>query len=204
MYQEISKLLFHPGDFFIRKQNEEISLFIPAVIVGIGGIVNFLSPLLQRAFTHGGDISNYIIMPGAALFFFVLPFALWFVTAGILFIVSRLLSGTGSFPATLQNTGYGYLPQTLLSPFFFINGSLQNWISSMELSIFMRVTVFVLGAGLILGLFWSAALWTVAMEKTHDLSRFKAIAGPAIIVLFSLLPLLLIILTESAARVPPP
>jgi hypothetical protein len=203
MYREIIDLLFHPGEFFTRKQNEVISLFIPAVIIGIGGIVNFLSPLLERAFAHGGDISNYIIMPGAAIFFVLLPFALWIVTAGILYVFSRILSGTGSFPATLQNTGYGYLPQTLLSPLVFINGSLLDWISGMELSAFLRVMVAVLGAGLILGLFWSAALWTVAMEKTHGISRGRAIAGPALVVLFSLLPLLLIILTESAARVPP-
>jgi hypothetical protein len=203
MYLEIFGLLFHPGDFFTRKQNEETSLFIPAVIVGIGGIVNFLSPLLERAFTHGGDISNFIVMPGAAIFFILLPFALWIVTAGILYVFSRVLSGTGSFPATLQNSGYGYLPQTLLSPLVFISGSLMNWISGMELSIFLKVMVIVPGAGLILALFWSAALWTVAMEKTHGISRGRAIAGPALVVLFSLLPLLLIILTESAARFPP-
>jgi len=204
MYQEISGLLFHPDGFFARKQNEEIHLLVPAVIVGIGGIVNFLSPLLTVAVTRREDVSNFMIMPSAVLYFLLLPFALWLVMAGVLYVVSRLLSGTGSFPATLQNTGYGYLPQTLLSPFIAINGIAQPWIAGMQPSVYLTVLVAILGAGLILCLFWSGALWTVAMEKTHSLSRLKAMAGPALIVLFSLLPLILVILTESAARGPLP
>jgi len=57
MYREIFDLLFHPGDFFTLKQHEEIRFFIPAVIVAIGGIVTFLSPLIVIAFTCGRDIS---------------------------------------------------------------------------------------------------------------------------------------------------
>ena len=59
MYREITGLLFHPGDFFTQKQHEEIRFLNPAVIVAIGGIVTFLSPLLEVAFTRGGDISNF-------------------------------------------------------------------------------------------------------------------------------------------------
>jgi len=140
--------------------------------------------------------------PSAAVWFLLLPFALWLVTAGILWVVCRLLSGTGSFRATLQNCGYGYLPQTLLSPLLVINGIAQPWISVMQPSIILRVLVAILGIGLILGVFWSGALWTSAMETTHGLSRIMAMAGPALVVLFSLLPLLFVILTESAARLP--
>ncbi|OPX62862.1 MULTISPECIES: Yip1 family protein [unclassified Methanoregula] len=202
MYQEISGLLFHPDGFFARKQNEEIHLLIPAVIVGIGSIVTFLSPVLEVAVTRG-DISGFFGQPTAALYFLLLPFALWLVMAAVLYVVSRLLGGTGSFPATLQNTGYGYLPQTLLSPFILINGIARPWIAGMQPSIFLTVLVAILGAGLFLGVFWSAALWTSAMEKTHGISRGRAIAGPALVVLFSLLPLVLVILSESAVRVPP-
>jgi hypothetical protein len=204
MYQDISGLLFHPDGFFARKQNEEIRLLVPAVIVGTGAIVNFLSPLLTVVVTRRDDISNFMIMPSAALYFLLLPFALWLVTAGVLYVVSRLLAGTGSFPATLQNTGYGYLPQTLLSPFIVINGIAQPWIAGMQPSVFLTVLVTILGAGLFLGVFWSAALWTFAMEKTHGLSRGRAMAGPVLVVIFSLLPLLLVILAESAVRVPLP
>jgi len=203
MYPEIAGLLFHPDGFFARKQHEEIRLLVPAVIVGIGGIVNFLSPLPTVAVTRREDLSNFLTMPSAALYFLLLPFALWFVTAGILYVISRLLSGTGSFPATVQNTGYGYLPQTLLSPLLVINGIAQPWIAGMQPSIFLTVLVAVAGAGLFLGVFWSAALWTFAMEKTHGLSRGRAMAGPALVVLLSQIPLLLVILAASGVRVVP-
>jgi len=204
MIKEAADLLFHPRIFFRQKNQESPGLLVPAVIVGIGGVVTYLSPLLVVAVTRGGDISRFHVEASATLFFLLLPFALWLISAGALFVVGRLLSGTGSFPVTLQNCGYGYLPQTLLSSLVFINGVTLPWIAGMQPSIVLKVVAVILGFGLILGVIWSGALWTVAMETTHGLPRFRAMAGPAIIVLFSLLPLILIILTEGAARVPLP
>ena len=203
MYREMTGLLFHPGDFFTMKQHEEIRFFSPVVIVGIGGIVTFLSPLLEVAFTRGGDISNFGMEPPATFWFLVVPFVLWFVMAGLLHVVCRLLSGTGSFHATLQNCGYGYLPQTLLSPLLVVNGIAVIWFSGTQ-SVFLQGVMIILGITLFLGVFWSMVLWTVAMEKTHGLSRGKAIVGPVLVFLLSELPLLLIILTDYPAHVPPP
>jgi hypothetical protein len=203
MYREITGLLFHPGIFFTQKQHEEIHFLIPAVIVAIGGMVTFLSPLLEVAFTRGGDIGNFGMEPRAALWFLLLPFALWFLTAGVLHVVCWFLSGTGSFRATLQNCGYGYLPQTLLSPFLIVNGIAGTW-SSGTPSVFLQGLIIIPGITLFLGSVWSIALWTVAMEKTHGLPRGKAVVGPVLVFLLSALPLLLVILTDYPARVPPP
>jgi hypothetical protein len=203
MYQEIIDLLYHPDIFFERRNKEKIDLVIPAIIVAIGGIVTFLSPLLEVAFTRGGDIGNFGMEPSAAFWFLLLPFALWFLTTGVLHVVCRLLSGTGSFRATLQNCGYGYLPQTVLSPLLVVNGIAVTWFSGMQ-SIFVQGIMIIPGITLFFGLFWSTALWTVAMEKTHGLSRGKAIIGPVLVFLLSELPLLLVILTDYSPHVPPP
>ncbi len=69
MFHGIIELLFHPDVFFSRKQHEEIRLVIPAIIVGIGGMVSFITPLTQRAIIDGGDLSNFIMEPSAADFF---------------------------------------------------------------------------------------------------------------------------------------
>jgi len=195
MYREITGLLFHPGDFFARKQHEEIRLFVPAVILGIAGMMNFLSPLLEQLFTRGGDISRFGMIPAAALGFLLLPFALWLITAGVLYVVCMVLSGTGSFPATLQNCGYGYLPQTLVSPLMIVNGITEIQVSGRP-SMLLHAVIFILGIVIFSTVFWSVALWTAAMEKTHGLSRGRALAGPLLVLLLSQLPLLLVILTD--------
>jgi hypothetical protein len=199
MFQGIIELLFHPDVFFSGKQHEEIRLVIPAIIVGIGGIVSFITPLTERALSNGGDISNFIMMPSAAIFFLVLPFISWFLVAGILYVFSRLFSGTGSFPATLQNCGYGYLPDTLYSLFVIINSFAVA--GSMGTS-FMLLTKFLLVLGILsfFSLFWSGWLWTVAMEKTHTLSRGKAMVGAALVVLLYLSTVILNIFAHFRAN----
>jgi len=199
MFQGIIELLFHPDVFFSRKQTEEIRLVIPAIIVGIGGIVSFITPWTQRAFTDGGDISNFIMEPSAAIFFMVLPFISWLLVAGILYVFSRFFSGTGSFPASLQNCGYGYLPNTLSSLIVIITSMALAW--SIGTS-FMLLTDVLLVLGIIsfLLIFWSGWLWTVAMEKTHFLSRGKAMVGAAIVVLLYLSPVVLNIFAHFRAN----
>jgi hypothetical protein len=172
---------------------------IPAIIVGIGGIVSFITPLTERAFSNGGDISNFIMMPSAAVFFLVLPFISWLLVAGILYVFSRFFSGTGSFPATLQNCGYGYLPNTLYSLFVIINSFAVA--GSMGTS-FMLLTKFLLVLGIIsfFSIFWCGWLWTVAMEKTHSLSPGKAMVGAAFVVLLYLSPVVLNIFAHFRAN----
>jgi len=182
MNREIIDCLFHPDIFFERRNKEKISLVIPAIIVGTGGIVSFITPMVQRAVTHGGDLSNFIMMPSAVVFFLVFPFILWFGVAGFLEVFSRLLSGTGAFPAMLQNCGYGYLPHTLLSPLVIINGIALPWLPGTS-SVFLAGAISVLVIISFLSIFWSGWIWSVAMEKTHALSRGRAMIGAALVLL---------------------
>jgi hypothetical protein len=199
MYQEITNLLFHPDIFFEQKNREKIGLVIPAIIVGIGGIVSFLSPLTERAVLNNGDISNFIVMPYATIYFLVVPFIVWLVVAGILFVFGRLLSGTGSFPAMLQNCGYGYLPHTLLSPLVIINGIALACLPGTAFMILFGVTT-VLVIISFLSIFWSGWLWSVAMEKTLVLSRGKAMVGAALVLLLYQIPVILNIFAHFQAN----
>ena len=81
MFQEIIDLLYHPDIFFERRNKEKINLVIPAIIVGIGGIVSLITPMVQQVFMYGGDLSNFIVMPSAIIVFLVLPFIIWFMAA---------------------------------------------------------------------------------------------------------------------------
>jgi len=199
MYQEIIDLLFHPDIFFERRNKEKINLIIPAIIVGIGGIVSFITPMVQQVFIHGGDLSNFIIMPSAIIVFPVLPFIIWYGVTGILSVFGRLFSGTGSFPAMLQNCGFGYLPHTLLSPVVIINGIALSWLpGTSSMIVFGIITVLVIIS--FLSIFWSGWLWSVAMEKTLALSQGKAMAGTALVLLLYQSPVLLNIFAHLQAN----
>ena len=190
MFGDLFTLLFRPGNFFAQKQNEEISLLIPAAIVGIGGVISFFTPLLQITIIHGGRNNLYMASPEGVIIFLALPFIFWFFASVLIWGICRLLSGTGSFTATLQNCGYGYLPHTLLSPVVIVNGvvlSLRTAASSMVLDSIILVLAIIP----LLSLLWAGWLWTVAMEKTHMISRVRAMAGPGLVVLLYLAPLVL-------------
>jgi hypothetical protein len=199
MFQEIIDLLYHPDIFFERRNKEKINLVIPAIIVGIGGIVSLITPMVQQVFMYGGDLSNFIVMPSAIIVFLVLPFIIWFMVAGILSVFSRLFSGTGSFPAMLQNCGYGYLPHTLLSPVVIINGIALSWLpATSSMILFGIITVLVIIS--FFSIFWSGWLWSVAMEKTFALSRGKAMVGAALVLLLYQSPVLLNIFAHFQAN----
>jgi hypothetical protein len=187
MYCELKELLFHPDLFFTRKTGEKIDLLLPAIIILIGSMIGLISSFVISDFLNLTESRNILVILTPIKFLFILltPFLAWFLLSGILYAVSRLLSGKGTFIATLQNTGYGALPLTILTVIPVING------------IFLNVNVKIpqmIGSGIILVLdlctilfvLWSGYLWTYAMEKTHTIPQGKAVAAASIAVLLFL------------------
>lgn len=121
MFSGIWDLFLHPDAFFTRISQEKVKLIPPFVIVGMGAI---LFPIIHVLFwvwdksgwsvdilTHGGLVQHYIMSSIAMSFF--MPFFIWGLFSVLIFGLSRVAGGTGSFPATLQNVGYGMVPWTL-------------------------------------------------------------------------------------------
>lgn len=198
MLREITELLVHPGTFFTRMAGQETDLAYPALIVFAGGLAGLATPVLISLFSGDREgLWNRFLVPDAILVSLLMPFIAWILIAGVFFILCRLLSGTGSSGATLQNAGYGCLPLTLLSVLFLINGAVAGQFTEPPGS---AGTGVVIGLGLLSVLFviWSGCLWTSAMEKTHTLPRGRALAAAAIVVLLYMSPVLLNILALSS------
>jgi len=181
MYHAVKELLFHPDIFFTQKAGEKIDLIYPGIIVVIGGVVGLMTPFIVSAFSRGEKV-NVIMMPDAVIVGLLLPFIAWILISGMLFVLCRLFSGTGTFGATIQNAGYGALPLTILSAVGIFNGILIG--RFMEIPK-MIGTVAIVGLGLLSVLFviWSGCLWTYAMEKTHAIPHGKAMAAASVVVL---------------------
>ncbi len=185
MIPALQELLFHPGIFFARKVREETSLVIPVFIIFIGGIVGLLAPYIGASFLSSLTGTGTINMIGMSFLIFpslLLPFVAWILISGILFVLCRLFSGTGSFVATLQNTGYGALPLTISSIFGIITIAPTMEIPHPVTTGILLVFVTLVFAFVI----WSGWLWAYAMEKTHAISHGRAIVAATIVVVLYL------------------
>jgi hypothetical protein len=187
MYSELKELLFHPDLFFTRKTGEKIDLLIPAIIVLIGSMVGLITSFIVSGFLNITESRNILVVltPTNFLIILLTPFLAWFLLSGVLYAVSRLWSGEGTFVATLQNTGYGALPLTILAIVPIINGIFLNVnVKIPQIIGFGIVIVFDLVT--LLFVLWSGYLWTYAMEKTHTITHGKAVATASIAVLLFL------------------
>ena len=187
MYKELKELLFSPDAFFAQKTKEKIDLLIPAIIILIGSMVGLIASFVVSDFLNIVELRHIsvILTPENFLFILLRPFIAWFLLAGILYCFCRLWSGTGTFIATLQNTGYGALPLTILTIIPIINAIFIN--SNVNIpQILGYAIVIILDLLTIIFILWSGYLWTYAMERTHEIEHDKAIASAAIVVLLYL------------------
>jgi len=116
MKHSIIDLLIRPGAFFQNAMNDKESLKFPALVVLAGGIAGALYGYLIGGLT--GQLLN-AIMPGmetiialsTVLGALIGTFVFWIIWAGVMYALSFVFKGDGSFKRTLEFVGYGYLPQ---------------------------------------------------------------------------------------------
>jgi len=110
------RVLFDPGRFFEERMRGEAGLKIPALIMLAYGIVGAVAAALMV---------NVIIaiLPGEAQAFMafgiaiavigalIMGYLMWIACAVILYAISMIFKGEGTFTRTLEFTGYGFLPQ---------------------------------------------------------------------------------------------
>ncbi|WML67078.1 MAG: hypothetical protein METHP_00562 [Methanoregula sp. SKADARSKE-2] len=115
---DILDILVNPNTFFQRAMQEKENIKIPFLIllaaVVIGAIYGYeyggLTATLMAGEMKGiGPIILAVSVIGAFLGIFIF----WAVWAGVIFLMSMLFKGTGTFKRTLEFIGYRFLPQVL-------------------------------------------------------------------------------------------
>jgi hypothetical protein len=187
MYQKVKELLFHPDVFFEQKTKEKIDLLLPAIIVLIGSLVGIIASFVVSTVLNSIESRHIMVIltPENFLIILLKPFIAWFLLAGLLYCFCRLWSGNGTFIATLQNTGYGALPLTILTIIPIINAIFINLNVNMPQMLGYGIVI-ILDLLTVVFILWSGYLWTYAMERTHEIEHEKAIASAAIVVLLYL------------------
>jgi hypothetical protein len=131
MQRSFANLLLQPDLFFQDLVTKKESLGRPALIILAAGMASAV-----YAYLVGGLTARMIagIMPGmetiiilsTAIGALFSTFVFWILWAGVIFALSWVFKGKGSFKRTMEIVGYGYLPQifgiiiTCIVAFFYV------------------------------------------------------------------------------------
>lgn len=179
---KIIDLVLDPDGFFSRLSEERPHLTIPVIVVGIIGVVNIISSLLTGTFGYNPSLKA-ILFSSSPLLVLVLPFVLWILVSGILFLVGKRVSGKGDFVTTLRNAGYGFLPVAFFSIIFHVA---MLTVMTALISDFAEGMLFflVLFLFFIACLFWTGYILVFGVKYAHSLDNSQAFTA---VVLMSIL-----------------
>jgi len=117
MKKKILDLLILPDSFFSEKILEPVNLKIPALIALVGAIIGAIlgyqmSVLSARMFSQSdmAGMESFISIFGTVGAFLAFLVIWWLVFSGVMYLVSMLFSGKGTFKRTLEFVGYGLVP----------------------------------------------------------------------------------------------
>lgn len=177
-------LVIHPDSFFERVSREPVNLLPPLAIVAAAFIVDIAGALLLIAMysslgmTSVGVSGMIVALAKSVLCDLLTLLVIWGVASGYFYLTARLLSGTGSFPATVQNTGYAMLPLVIASMRYMMDAVL----SFSTLLLYDTTPVLFTGnvyfwihaVGMLVVVVWAGILWMFAVRHTHSLPGGKS------------------------------
>ncbi|MEA2035815.1 MAG: Yip1 family protein [Euryarchaeota archaeon] len=112
----VKDLLLSPKLFFEELGSEEIGMKIPVLIVAVMGVMSAISAYLISSLTvqlmppEAASISPYLGIFGL-VGGFIGAFVMWLIWGVLLFVISALFKGSGSFGETMAVVAYGFVPQ---------------------------------------------------------------------------------------------
>ncbi|WAC04923.1 MAG: YIP1 family protein [Methanoregula sp.] len=191
-------LLFYPDTFFKNIALEKVNLIPPVIIVAGGCAISLLGTIIPLCFsivyTMVFDSSiNWMHFPVLGYAWYLIrcyvlwPSLGWILLAVILYLISRLFSQSGSFPALLQNVGYGMLPWVVSSLVSLVVISLLITQPEYHTNILLNpatVSAIIFYAFLL----WCCCVWVYAIKHTCQILIQRAIVVVVLGVLACFIP----------------
>ena len=200
MSHSLTELFLNPNAFFKDAMTRNESLKVPALIIlglGIVGaaygyLIGSLSAKMMSAAMPGADV---LIILSSVIGALIGTFIFWLIWAGVLYGLSFLFKGQGSFSRTLEFVGYGSLPQcigaiiTLVAAFEYIPKITVTPITSAMLQdpvlLQQSMTAFLHDPAMveltqittlvsIVFLLWSANIWIFGIQHSRQLTMRDA------------------------------
>jgi len=118
MTHSLIDILFRPGQFFSGLDIEKERMTLPLLILLAGGITAAAYGYLIGGVTAqmmGGAMAGLdsIVLLSSVIGAFLGVFIFWLIWAALVFGISLVFKGSGSYSGTLKVIGYGYLPQVI-------------------------------------------------------------------------------------------
>ncbi|MDD4137602.1 MAG: Yip1 family protein [Methanoregula sp.] len=200
MSHSITELFLNPNAFFKDAMNRNESMKVPALIILGTGIVSaiygyLIGSLSAKMMSGAMPGMDTIIILSSVLGALLGTFIFWVLWAGVMYGLSFLFKGQGSFRRTLEVVGYGYVPQcigaiiTLVAAFEYVPKITVPQITSamlqdpvllkQSMNTFMhdpamveltQITTLVS----IVFLLWSANIWIFGMQHSRQLTMRDA------------------------------
>jgi len=175
--------LLNPDKFFSERVG--MGFRTPIMVVIAFAIVsalsaNFVSQTIAEELVkrYGKEMETVIAVMGALAFIsaFLGSFLNWLIITAILYALSALAGGKGSFSALLKFTAFSFIPSIICSP---VTSYLTiEAFKSMSLDAFLSLSIFSLALML-----WQYVYWVFAVKNARNLSFGRAAAVSAVPVL---------------------
>lgn len=199
MSNSLVNILVSPDAFFQEKKNGNEDLRVPALIVLAGGIISAAYAVLMAQLSARMMSS---MMPGIESIILIAAFAgaligtfiFWLIWAGVVYGISSVFKGQGSFRRTLEFTGYGFIPQLIGSVITLIAAAeylpnihvtaistagvpsdqlgevIQDATTAMMHDPAMAALIQITSLVTIVFLLWSASIWIFGIRHARNLS----------------------------------
>jgi len=192
----IIEALTNPDTFFKKLSQKEISLKEPFLIVLIFSILIAISAYISTSFIYKIFPPQYQQVLAftkiiALISAFIGGIVSWLIIAGVMYLISIIFKGEGSFKKTLSFTGYGFLPNiigaiiTIPIAYYYLSqihipqltiSQLQNpvIIKMIMKQIFPKTLIYtnaVIGFAVTI---WNLYIWTYAINYARNLDLKKA------------------------------
>jgi hypothetical protein len=197
-------LLFYPDTFFKAIAQEKVNLIPPAIIVAggcaisiLGWLVPFGVYVITRQLTGnpfdltylGYGVVWYLVWYQVKCYI-LWPFLGWILVSGILYLISRLFSKDGSFPAILQNAGYGLVPWAISNAASVVATTLLITRPDLHTNLLLNPGT-VNAIIFYLFMIWCCCLWVYAIKHTCRIPVQRAVAVVVLVVIVIFIPVYL-------------
>lgn len=194
----VANVISNPDGFFQELMQKEINLkkpFIIILIVAVIASVNQYFIVSKMAEASPPDLSRFLMIGAytGVITSLISLVIVWLVVSVIIFIVSSIFGGQGSFKRVFEFTGYGFIPSIFSSLIttpvmvYYISKASLPKISMAEIQSgefgreFMRALMppDVVYFNLIVSiafLIWSFTIWTFGVKNARGLDTRRALA----------------------------
>jgi len=201
------KLVTNPDEFFADLKTKDASIKVPILIVigiAILGSINYYF-LINKILGIFPENIVQILTVGAYIGTFISVFVIWLIITVIVYGLSALFGGEGSFYRTFTFIGYGFLPSligslitTPISVYYIMNAEIpeidltqleQNpeIIETLIITLLPKEVIYSTLIITIAMTAWSLVIWSFALKHARELDLRKAF----ICVLIPTVPLVL-------------